>query len=58
LLIASMKKLMMQHTEAMDRYTNLDLKSIQEKVTFLFEFDREVQYVGDGRVYHQRLITN
>jgi len=38
-----MKKLIDQHADAINTHTNLDLKQIQEKVTYLHEFDREVQ---------------
>ncbi len=42
-LPASMKTLLSQHKEAVARYTELDLERIQKEVTYLNEFDREVQ---------------
>lgn len=41
---AAMKSLIETHKEAIKKYTNLDLPTI-EKVTYLHDFDREVQYV-------------
>ena len=37
-----MKKLITTHKDAVSKFTNLDYDRIQ-KVTFLHEFDREVQ---------------
>lgn len=39
-----MKTLIGTHKEAIQKYTNLDLPTI-EKATYLHDFDREVQYV-------------
>lgn len=39
-----MKKLINRHREAIIKHTNLDLDRI-DKITTLYEFDREVQYV-------------
>jgi len=38
-----MKELLTRHTDAISSHTNLNVQSIKEKVTYLFEFDREVQ---------------
>lgn len=40
----NMKKLITTHKDAVLKHTNLDFDNIQ-KVTYLHEFDREVQYV-------------
>lgn len=39
-----MKGLISTHKDALEKYTDLDLPTI-EKVTYLHDFDREVQYV-------------
>lgn len=41
----SMKQLINGHREAMEKYTKLDLERLNN-VTYLDEFDREVQYVS------------
>lgn len=39
-----MKALINSHKDSLEKFTNLDLPEIN-KVTYLHEFDREVQYV-------------
>jgi hypothetical protein len=43
-LLVAMKGLINSHKEAIKKYTDLDLPAI-ERVTYLHDFDREVQYV-------------
>ncbi|GKT58757.1 alpha/beta fold family protein [Colletotrichum tofieldiae] len=43
----SMKQLITGHKEAVQKYTNLDLERLQN-VTYLWEFDREVQCISWG----------
>lgn len=43
-LLVAMKNLVSTHKEALKKYTDLDLPSL-EKVTYLYDFDREVQCV-------------
>jgi len=40
-----MKRLISRHKDAVLKHTNLDYDRIQQ-ITYLYEFDREVQYVA------------
>lgn len=40
--LANMKKLILRHKDSVSKFSKLDFEAIQ-KVTYLYEFDREVQ---------------
>ena len=40
-----MKELIRRHQEAIEKHTPLDYNRLQN-ITYLFEFDREIQYVN------------
>ncbi len=46
-----MKQLISGHKTEIETFTDLDLAAV-EKVTYLHEFDREVQYVVSPCVHH------
>lgn len=45
-----MKALIANHKKELEQYTDLDMQAI-ENVTYLHEFDREVQYVPPQLVF-------
>lgn len=46
ILIAAMKSLIETHEEALKKHSSLDPRSIKSVITYLHDFDREVQYVS------------